>query len=206
MNTNQPITHIVFDFGGVLLDWNPRYMYKHIFEDPEEMEYFLENITTYPWNLQQDKGRPFAEAIEELVKIHPQYTAQIQAYFDRWIEMISGEVAGVSDVLLALDKTGYPLYGLTNWSAETLPLVQAEYDFFKVFKGIVVSGEEKVIKPDPKIYEILLERYALPPTTTLFIDDNLENIKAAQAFGIQTIHFQSITQLKQNLKDYEIKL
>ena len=205
MNTKK-ITHIVFDFGGVLLDWNPRYLYTKIFDDAQEMEYFLEHVCTYPWNQEQDRGRTFAEAIQELVKIHPKYTSQIQAYFDRWIEMISGEVEGVSTILLALHQAGYPLYGLTNWSSETLPLVKDQYDFFNVFLGIVVSGEEKVMKPDPEIYKILINRYGLTPEATLFIDDNAENIEAAQQFKLNTIHFQSHTQLQEALKTYGIQL
>ena len=166
------VKNIVFDFGGVLLDWNPKYFYRTYFKDEKEMEYFLSHICTEEWNAEQDKGRSFEEGVRLLQKQYPQYTEPIRMFKDKWECMLKGEFTRSVDLLKRLKGEGYGIYGLTNWSAETIPLVYSKYNFFQLFDGIVVSGEEKVIKPDPKIYRILLERYNLTAENTLFIDDN----------------------------------
>ena len=153
------IKNIIFDFGGVLLDWNPRYLYKSYFNNDEEMEHFLADICNGEWNIRQDAGRPFAEAVKELQAKFPEYAEAIQMYYDDWEKMLKCELPESIDLLKELKFMGYGIYGLTNWSAEKIGYAFANYSFFSLFDGIVVSGVEKVVKPDRKIYEILLERY-----------------------------------------------
>lgn len=192
----KPITDIIFDFGGVLIDWNPRYLYAGMFDNADEMEYFLLEICTSEWNDHLDRGRSFESATLELCNEYPEYATPIRAYHHRWIEMIGGLIPGTAETLEKLYETGrYTLYGLTNWSAETLPLVKERYSFFSRLKGIVVSGEEGLSKPDPAIYRLLLSRFGLNPQQTLFIDDNVKNIEAASQQGIQTIQFTTNEQL-----------
>ena len=195
----KKIKNIVFDFGGVLVDWNPAYLYSKLFENEAEMNYFLTNVCNPEWNIQQDAGRPLAEATELLQKEYPHYKTLIGHYYSRWEEMLGGEISeNVS--LLEMLKPNYPLYGLTNWSAETITIAFNKYDFFKSFDGIVVSGDEKLIKPDPELYKVLLERYNLHPHETLFIDDNLKNIETASEMGFHTIHFAEKVDLEKEVK------
>lgn len=191
--------NIVFDFGGVLIDWNPRYLYRKIFSSTQEMDWFLENICTPEWNSRQDAGRPFSQGLAELKAKYPRYSAQIDDYFLRWEEMLGGLIKGSVELLKELYDKGYKIYGLTNWSAETMPLAKERYNFFPLFSGLVVSGEEKIIKPDAAIYKILLERYKLDPAQTLYIDDSTENTIAAAKLGMKTIDFESPVQLRQAL-------
>ncbi len=186
------IKDVVFDFGGVLMDWDPRYLYRTYFKDEEQMEYFLSHICTDAWNAEQDRGRTFDEGVSLLLRQYPQYAEPIRMYKDRWESMLKGEFPRSVELLRRLKEQGYGIYGLTNWSAETIPIAFAKYDFFSLFDGIVVSGEEKLIKPDPKIYRILLERYNLSAENTLFIDDSPANIEAASHLGFQTILFDNI--------------
>ena len=196
------ITTIIFDFGGVLVDWNPRHLYRREFEDDAAMEAFLTHIGWEEWNLQQDKGRPLAEATELLQRQFPEYHAKIRLFYGRWDEMLKGEIPENVAVLQELkQKHKYKLYGLSNWSAETFPIALERFSFFKLFDGIVVSGEEKLIKPDEKIFRIILERFHLDPKSTLFIDDNRNNIEAAKAIGFSTIHVTEQTDLRQELHE-----
>ncbi len=198
---------IIFDFGGVIMDWNPRYAFKKIFNDDVKMEWFFSNICTNEWNLQIDKGKPFAEAVKELQAIHPEYSIEIKAYHDKWEEMLKGEIKESVEILYDLKEQNYNLYGLTNWSAETFyPIAQKKYPCLNVFKGIVVSGSEKLIKPDIQIFIVLLNRYNLKSTNCIFIDDNIENIKSAKSLGINGIHFESPEKLKKDLLKYDIKV
>jgi 2-haloacid dehalogenase len=192
------INTIIFDFGGVLIDWNPRYMYRDEFEDSLEMEDFLSRVCTDDWNLQQDKGRSLAEGTRILQGKFPEHAAKIQLYYDQWEKMIKGDIPQNVNLLQNL-KGKYKLYGLTNWSAETFPIVFKRYPFFRLFDGIVISGVEKLIKPDKKIFEIMLERYHLEAENALFIDDNINNIQAAKDIGFATIHIQAGTELKKEL-------
>lgn len=186
------VKDVVFDFGGVLMDWDPRYLYRTYFKDEEQMEYFLSHICTDAWNAEQDRGRTFDEGISLLLRQYPQYAEPIRMYKDRWESMLKGEFPRSVELLRRLKEQGYGIYGLTNWSAETIPIAFAKYDFFKLFDGIVVSGEEKLIKPDLKIYRILLDRYKLTAENTLFIDNSPANIEAARQLGFQTILFDNI--------------
>lgn len=183
------IKNVIFDFGGVLMDWNQRHFYRNYFKDDEKMEFFLENIATDAWNAEQDRGRTLREGTELLVEEHPSWETEIRAFYDNWTTMLKGDIPENVAALRALAETDLELFGLTNWSAETFPYALAHYDFFELFKGkIVVSGTEKLIKPDPKIWQVLIERYNLLPEESIFIDDNAKNIEVAKSLGFYTIH------------------
>lgn len=194
------IKNIIFDFGGVLLDWNPRYLYKSYFNNDEEMENFLADICNGEWNIKQDAGRPFAEAVKELQSKFPEYAEAIRMYDDDWEKMLKCELPESIDLLKELKSMGYGIYGLTNWSAEKIGYAFANYSFFSLFDGIVVSGVEKVVKPDRKIYEILLERYSLKPGECVFIDDNQDNVDMAKVLGINAVRFDNIGNVKEHLE------
>lgn len=199
------IRNIVFDFGGVLLDWNPRYLYRDYFKDEGEMEFFLSNVCTPAWNLRLDAGRPFKEAVEELQAEWPQYEEAILKYWKEWPRMVSGQFPGPVALLHELKGKGYRIYGLTNWSAETLRLMTPKYDFFQELDGMVVSGEEKVLKPSPRIYEILLTRYGLQADETVFLDDNAANADGAVAAGIHGILFDNVDSVRVKLAALGVK-
>ncbi len=190
---------IVFDLGGVLIDWNPRYLYRKVFSTEKEMDWFLTNVCTSQWNTQQDAGRPFEQGIKLLEDKFPEYKFAINFYYSRWEEMLGGEIAGSVEILRELKNRGYRVYALTNWSAETFPIAQKNYDFLKWFDGIVVSGEEKLVKPDPVIYSRLLERYQLKAPNCVFIDDNAANISKAADLGFETILFTDPEALRSTL-------
>ena len=195
------IDTIVFDLGGVLIDWNPAYVYKEVFNgDQQKVDWFLNTICTSAWNVEQDAGRSFKDATQLLVDQYPEYEEWIRIYYDRWEDMLGGAIPETVSILDNLKKNNsHSLYALTNWSAEGFPVALERYDFLQHFKGIIVSGEEKTRKPYPKIYEILLDRYQINPHQSIFIDDNFENIKAAEKFGINGIHFESAKQLQVDL-------
>ncbi len=190
---------IVFDFGGVLIDWNPRYLYQKLFNDPLAMEGFLTEIGFVEWNMLQDKGRPFAEAVSELSERFPHYADLIKAYKDRWEESIGGPIQSTVDLLYSLKQAGYSLYGLSNWSAETFERIRNKHEFLSWFEDIVISGEVKMVKPDPRIYSVLLERIGRPAQECLFIDDSEPNIAVALELGFKTIRFESAQQLEETL-------
>lgn len=197
------IQSIVFDLGGVLIDWNPEYLYRKIFNTEEEVQYFLAEIATSDWNEQQDAGRSLAEGTRTLVEMHPEFKAEIEAFYSRWSEMLGGPIESTVETLKALKASElYNIYALTNWSEETFPIALERYDFLKLFDGIVVSGIEKCKKPEALIYMILFARYDIRPSEALFIDDNLRNIKAAEEIGFKTIHYQDSMQLKNELANF----
>lgn len=193
--------NIVFDFGGVLVDWNPHHLYDKYFGSREKAEWFLNNICLYSWNLQMDGGKPFAEGVAELQAEHPEWSEAIAIYHTRWIEMMNGEIEGMASVIRRLKMACYGVYGLTNWSAETFPMIRDTYPVFQEFDGIVVSGEEHLLKPDAAIYKCLLERYALQAEESLFIDDNADNVAGARNVGMKAIQFTSAVELERELKD-----
>jgi 2-haloacid dehalogenase len=197
-NNYSNIDTIVFDFGGVLVDWNPRHLYKTLLDDEEEMEWFLKNICTDEWNLEQDRGRSLKEATELLTEKFPEHKDLIEAYYGNWEQMLKGEITETVEILHKLKKK-FKLYGLTNWSAETFPVALERFNFFQLFDGIVVSGHEKLIKPGKEIFELLLNRYNLKANNSLFIDDNKKNVQAAANIGFHTIHFTSAENLKEKL-------
>lgn len=196
------IKAIIFDLGGVLVDWNPKYLYKKIFTDESEMKSFLETICTNDWNEEQDAGRTLQEATEVLIKEYPEQEENIKAYYGRWEEMLNGPIEGTVEIFKQLKELGkYKIYALTNWSAETFPIAKQKYDFLNWFDGVVVSGTEKIRKPDPAFFQILLDRYNLKPEEVLFIDDNFRNVKSALKMGIDSIHFISPEELHAELVD-----
>ncbi len=206
-SATNSISTIVFDLGGVLIDWNPRHLYKRIFADEAGMEYFLEEICTQDWNAQQDAGRTLEEATNLLLDQHPQYMEEIKMYYGRWEEMLNGSIGETVDILRHLKyHTQYRLLALTNWSHQTFPRALELFDFLHWFEGVVVSGKEKLKKPDPALYQILFERYRLDPGQSLFVDDSLPNVEAAQALGMQAIHFQDPNKLRQDLIELNITL
>lgn len=198
------IKNIVFDFGGVLIDWNPEYLYKGIFQDEQELTFFLHEVCNAGWNLKQDEGRPFFDGIAELSKKFPQYIDKIELYYTHWIKMIGGEIEQNTSLIKEL-RLSYRLFGLTNWSSETFPLVYGKYAFFKDLEGIIVSGKEKLVKPNREIYNLLLSRYGLNPEQSLFIDDSEQNIKTAQKMGFNVVHFTNSSDLKKDLEGLGLK-
>ncbi len=199
------IDTIIFDLGGVLIDWNPERLFKKIFKDPEEMKYFLSEVCTPDWNEQQDGGRLIADANKILIDKFPKYEAEINAFYGRWPEMLGGPIDGTVEIFKELiEAKTHRIYALTNWSAETFPVALERYDFLQWFEGILVSGTEKLKKPDPKIYNLILDRYKIHGPNSVFIDDNLRNIKASIDCGIHGIHFSSPEQLRKDLKEFGI--
>ncbi len=202
---NSQIKAIVFDFGNVLLEWNPRYVYQRYFpNDPEDMERFLQEVNFMEWNALQDQGRTFTEGVAVLSKEFPHYAHLIQAYHDHWIDSIGESFPGTVDILKELKQAGYPVYGLSNWSAETFPHARQRHDFFNLLDDMVISGEVGHVKPQPEIFQILLDRIGRPADECLFIDDSLANIEQAQKMGFATIHFQSPDQLRAHLVELKI--
>jgi 2-haloacid dehalogenase len=202
---NRQINTIIFDLGGVLIDWNPRYLYRNIFDSEEKVEWFIENIWTNEWDENQDAGRSLYEVTEELVFKFPEFEHEIRAYYNRWEEMLGGDIPATVEILrLLMNAKNFRLYALTNWSAETFPIALARYGFLKWFDGIIVSGEEKTRKPFPEIYHILFRRFNVKPSETVFIDDNYRNIESAKALELAVIHFQSPDRLEKALKKLKI--
>ncbi len=198
---------IIFDLGGVLIDWNPRYLYKKIFKTEEEITWFLENICTPEWNEQQDAGRSFEDATTELLNKFPEHELAIRAWYDRWQETIEGPIHETVEILKTIkDSRRYRLYALTNWSAETFPWALQNFEFLHWFEGIVVSGIEKTRKPYPEFYEILFNRYDILPSKAIFIDDNLKNIEAARRLKVDGIHFLGAKHLKDELERRGLRL
>lgn len=181
---------VVFDLGGVLIDWNPRYLYRRLLADDEAVETFLAEVCTGDWNREQDRGRPFRQGVELLCERFPEHAELIEAYWVRWPEMLGGVFEDSVRVLEALDDAGVPVYALTNWSAETWPFAVDRYEFLRRFRGLVVSGEEGVVKPEREIYERLLCRYGLAAERTVFIDDGQANVDAARRLGMTALRFE----------------
>ena|SRR5271157_5996061 len=196
---NSFIKAIVFDFGGVLLKWDPHKLYRRYFDRPQCIDQFLKEINFSAWNTEQDRGRPFAEGVAELSGQFPQYTHLIHAYYDHFEDSIVGPINGTVEILRKLKQAGYPLYGLSNWSAETYPRVRPQYDFFNLFDKIILSGEVKLIKPDPAIFNLTLQTIHRTASECLLIDDSEANITTAKKIGFNTIHFKSPEQLKTEL-------
>lgn len=202
----MPVNTIIWDLGGVLIDWNPRYVFNEAyFESEEKREYFFKHICSNDWNEEQDAGRSIVEATQELVKQFPEWESAIRDYYGRWTEMLKGPVHETVDLFRQLKDSGrFKMYALTNWQANLFDIALVRYNFLHWFDGRVVSGEEKTRKPFPEFYQRLLDRYKVNPATALFIDDNLRNVKAAETLGIKSIHFQNTSQLRLDLIQKEI--
>lgn len=203
----KKVETIIFDLGGVLIDWNPRYLYRQLMASETEITDFLERITTSDWNEEQDAGRTIAEATRLLVAEHPEHEGLIRAFYGRWEEMLGGPITGTVAILQQLkENQDYALFALTNWSAETWPVAIERYDFLGWFQGVLVSGQEKMRKPAPAFYRLMETRFPLELSTSLFIDDNLRNVEAARALGLRSILFQSPEKLKKELQRHGINL
>jgi 2-haloacid dehalogenase len=194
MADESRVSTVIFDLGGVLIDWNPRYLYRKLFVDDEPgMERFLAEVTTAAWNHSLDAGKPFAEGVAELIAKHPAERERIEAYHGRWIETISGPIIGTVEILEDLAEREVPLYAISNWAAETFDIVRRDpaYAFLDLFREIYVSGSLRMAKPEPAIFRHALGRIGGEPSESLFIDDVEKNIRAAAALGITVHHFTS---------------
>jgi len=195
------INTVIFDLGAVLIDWNPHHLYRSLFTNELEMKDFLANICTSDWNEEQDAGRSLQEGTDLLVAQYPEHEANIRAFYSRWVEMLGEPLHGTVEIFKQLKASGrYKIYALTNWSAETFPFALERYDFLSWFDGIVMSGAEKMRKPSPAFYQLLLDRYNVKASESLFIDDNYRNVLAAEKMGIKSIHFASAEALETALK------
>ncbi|MFK2820179.1 HAD family phosphatase [Flavobacteriaceae sp. LMIT009] len=202
----KKIDTIIFDLGGVLIDWNPEYVYLDVFNgDRQKMQWFFDEICTTEWNLNQDAGYPLAMATEERIAMFPEHKELIEMFYGRWEEMLGDAIEDTVTILRELSHR-FKIVALTNWSHETFPVALKKFDFLQWFEGIVVSGEEKTRKPYKDIYELTLKRFNLTAESSIFIDDNKENIEAANAIGINGIHFNSPMQLKKQLGTFNINL
>jgi 2-haloacid dehalogenase len=200
------INTIIFDLGGVLIDWNPDYVFdENYFDSPEKRDFFFQNVCTPDWNENQDAGYPIGKATEEKLAEFPEWEKPIKDFYGRWVEMLGEQIQGTVDIFKKLkENNNLKFYALTNWSAETFPIALNRFDFLNWFDGLVVSGEERMRKPFPEFYQLLLERYNVSPEEALFIDDNLRNVKAARDLGIKSIQFISLEQLSDELFKYQL--
>tara|TARA_S200000501_G_scaffold201994_1_gene190075 strand:+ start:503 stop:1114 length:612 start_codon:yes stop_codon:yes gene_type:complete len=198
---------IIFDLGGVLVDWKPEYVFLNEFKgDRKKMNWFFENICTNEWNEQQDGGKLISKATEERIKLFPKYKSLIKMYYEKWEYMLKGEISGSVEILKKLKKMKFNLIALTNWSAETFPVALKRFKFLKLFSGIVVSGEIQMLKPFPEIYNHTLKKYDLNPSECIFIDDRPINVLGAKKCGIDGIIFETPLQLTKSLKKFEIEI
>jgi 2-haloacid dehalogenase len=195
-----PLSAIIFDFGGVLVNWDPHKLFnKYFASNTKAIDNFLKEINFCSWNLSQDKGYPFSRAVQDLSTQFPQYAHLINAYDEEWEESITGIVPETVEILYKLKASGCHLYGLTNWSAEKFSIVRQKYEFFSLFESIVVSGEVKLIKPDPAIFHLFLRKNHLQPEECLLVDDTSQNIETARRMGFSTHHFTSPSRLEMEL-------
>ncbi len=195
-----PITAAVFDLGGVLIDWDPRHLYRRLFAgDEAAMERFLSEVCTPEWNARQDAGRPWDEAVAELASRHPESRDLIVAFDRRWEEMLGGPIRGTVDVLGELRGAGLPIYALSNWSAAKFPIARLHFAFLSWFDDIVISGELGTIKPDPAMFRALLDRHGLEPSTTVYVDDSPANVAVAAALGMVALRFADPATLRHDL-------
>jgi 2-haloacid dehalogenase len=191
---------VVFDLGGVLVDWDPRYLYRKLFDgDTEAMEEFLATVCTQSWNEEQDAGRPFADACALLKSTHPHKAELIDAWILRYDEMLAGPIAGTVEVFAELNARGVPLYALSNWSAETFPAALKRFEFLKWFRGVMLSGDVKLLKPDPRIFKLFLKTFAIDPEVSVYIDDRAVNVETARALGMHGIVFTDAAALRKEL-------
>jgi 2-haloacid dehalogenase len=201
INSQPTINTLVFDLGGVLIDWNPDYLYNKLIPDEKERKWFLSTVCTPDWNEQQDAGRSLHEATEHLVEKYPAHEASIRAYYDRWTEMLGGPIHETVEIFRELKERGQlKLYALTNWSAETFPVALEMYEFLHWFDGRLVSGEEKMRKPFPEIYRLLIERFGIEPQKAIYVDDNVRNVLPARELGFIGIHFRTPALFREELK------
>ncbi len=201
------ITTVVFDLGGVLIDWNPRHLYRKLFGvDEAGMERFLADVCTPEWNARLDAGRPFAEAVVELAAAHPDEAEMIAAYHTRWEEMLGPAFEGTVEILRDVRRAGYRTYALSNWSAETFPRTRSHYPFLDELDGILISGDVGVGKPDPAIFREFLSRFDVWPQKTIYIDDWDLNVTTAAGLGMTAVRFYDAGKLRSDLRDLGLPL
>lgn len=199
------IQAVIFDFGGVLIEWDPRRVFQRYFPSrPQAMEQFLREVNFAGWNALQDKGRSFSEGIALLAAEYPRYAPAIRAFWEHWEDSIGGPIPDSISILRRLKQAGYPLYGLSNWSAETFPIIEERYDFFELFNDIIISGQVKLIKPDPAIFKLAQQRIGLPASSCLLIDDSQANTEAASRLGYATVLFESAQQLEKEILERQL--
>ncbi|RDJ20224.1 HAD family phosphatase [Bosea caraganae] len=204
MVTISPI--VVFDVGNVLLRWDPRHLYRQLIPDQERMHWFMQNVCTSAWNLEQDRGRPWADAVALLVAQHPEWEREIRAYDERWHETVAGVIEDSVAVLAELKARGDKVYGITNFSREKWAESLIRYPFLGTFDGVIVSAHEQLVKPDPAIYQTLFERYGLTAAECIFVDDSEKNIRGARAVGMQAVHFVEPIDLRAELRGLGVAL
>ena len=205
MNAPHTYRAAIFDLGGVLIDWNPRHLYRKLFAgDDVAMERFLAEVTTPAWNRQMDAGRPFQEGIDELTRDHPEQARLIQAYFDRWPEMVGGVDAAMVAILHDLRQHGLRLYALSDWSAETFAVARGRIRELANFDDILISGHALMTKPDPALFRMALERFGLTPDETFFVDDIAANVEGAQSVGMTAVQFTSADALRATLRRWQV--
>jgi 2-haloacid dehalogenase len=193
------IRNIIFDFGAVLVDWNPHYVYDPYFGDPEKATWFIENICTAAWNKELDGGKPFSQGVAELSAQYPEWAPEIELYHRNWKKMMGGAIPGMYDLVADLKQAGYGIYGLTNWASETFYTIVNDYPVFSLLDGMVVSGDVRLLKPDAAIFNCLLDKYGLKAEESVFIDDNAENVDGAIAAGLSAIRFTGAATLREEL-------
>ena len=194
------IRNIIFDFGAVLVDWNPHYLFDSYFGDADKATWFLDHICTNEWNRQFDGGKPFAEGIAELKEQYPEWSREIDVYWTDWEKMMGGAIPGMYELVADLKAAGFGVYGLTNWSAETFYRIEKNYPVFSLLDGKVVSGDVLLLKPDAAIFRCLLDKYGLKADESVFIDDTLPNVEGARAAGLAALHFTDAVQLREALR------
>ena len=199
MSRNNRV-NIVFDLGMVLIEWDPRHLYRNVFDDPAKMEWFLANVCNHDWNLRQDGGRSFDDGVAEATARYPEYATEIAMYRDRWMDMVPGAIGGSVKILEQLHEKGVPLFAITNWNGDTFRATRERFQFLNLFRDIVVSGDENIIKPDPAIFHLLAKRSNIDLTESLFIDDSLKNVEGAEAVGMKGHHFTSPESLRATLE------
>jgi 2-haloacid dehalogenase len=190
---------LIFDLGGVVLDWNPRYLFRALIPDEAEREWFLTEVCSLRWNAQMDAGKPAAQAVAELSAEYPEHAPLIRAYWDRWPEMLGGLVPGSADLLNDLAADGRDLFAITNFNGEVWPLTQSMYPELSCFKDVIVSSVAKVIKPDPEIFALALRQFGVAAADCLFIDDVAANVDGARAAGLAAVQFTSAPALRRLL-------
>jgi 2-haloacid dehalogenase len=199
--SGRAIDTVIFDIGNVLIRWDPRNLYRKLFgDDTEAMERFLTEVCHPEWNERQDAGRTWQEAIDEAIGRHPEHEALIRAYRERWDEMLDGAILETVEVLKLLRDNGTRVLALTNWSRETFPMARERYDFLHWFEGILVSGEEGLVKPDPAIFRRLISRFDVDVSRAIFIDDSMRNVNGARQVGLEAIHFENADKLRRDLR------
>jgi 2-haloacid dehalogenase len=200
------ISTVVFDIGNVLIRWDPRNLYRRLIPDETAMEEFLREVCTDAWNIEQDRGRTWAEAVAERVALFPEQEALIRAYDTGWHDMVPGTVEGSVEILEELDEAGVPLFAITNFSAEKFAEARTRFPFLGRFRDIVVSADERLLKPDPAIYQVLLRRQDIDPRRAVFIDDSPKNVAGAEAVGMTGLHFTSAADLRTRLRELGLPL